>query len=552
MTWLYGPLHTAHVEPVRPLKVATADERLGLDIANPASRVINGPERKPILKHRTLSEMLSMPMPASPILESSRLDDDDDDIDSLDGTPERPTPQRTKSDSNIFRNRNRRRSPPRPHNSASATPGHVNQTFDFPPPSGKRHISFNTFVEQCVAIDEQEAPIYEEEDTDMLEMKMSSSASSSSRSSRQPVAFMSQEPHTIAKIAPTLLKVNGTYAATAQPQMVYAPPPEYVSPPISYPGRDFDFPTPPAEQYPTNGPAHPAQPWNTEDDDGYGAGSFDYFGGPDFSAENPYPTPVNSAYYRVNPQPTVTGPIGPVPAAPKWRQQLAGTPGSSELSSSTSSTSSLVNAAGSQQQQQQQPTRGILKVRAPNSAPPPPPGETSPSISEFNYNPSVATGIGGMRGVGGYDYPMGGHATPPINSTAPMVSPTGDEPRGRSSTRDRSSAAFDRSLSRGTSVSSSSSLSPGSSGATRTSPIEPNRRTAAGNAARHPSTIAQSTQSVQGAVPIPPSNVRPNSGGLLPSGDRDDRMDLDEPWRPEQSDTPTPHSSPQVSHLETP
>lgn len=71
VTWLYGPLHTA-VEPVPAPKAATAEDYLGLDKSTGKKR---RPEItvKPILKHRSLSEILSVPASgaSSPVNEGS-------------------------------------------------------------------------------------------------------------------------------------------------------------------------------------------------------------------------------------------------------------------------------------------------------------------------------------------------------------------------------------------------------------------------------------------------------------------------------------------------
>ena len=90
MTWLYGPLHTA-VEPVPIKKAATAEDYLGLDqtrvardlarSAKPALRV------KPILKHRSLSDILSVPSSgaASPIMDGNAGSFSGSDMDDYEG-----------------------------------------------------------------------------------------------------------------------------------------------------------------------------------------------------------------------------------------------------------------------------------------------------------------------------------------------------------------------------------------------------------------------------------------------------------------------------------
>ncbi|ORX39362.1 hypothetical protein BD324DRAFT_619390 [Kockovaella imperatae] len=491
VTWLYGPLHTANVEAVPAPKAASTDERLGIDVpvhVPGASASATG--KKPILKHRTLSEMLSITMPASPILESTSRDDDDD-VDMLEDGPDRPTPQRTKSDSNIFRNRNRRKSPTRNSNSTGATPGQAN--LNLPPlsatSSGKRHISFNTFVEQCVAIDEAEVQMSYEDDSDedMLEMR-SSNVASSSRSSISSV--FTPEHLTIAKIAPTLLKVNGAYAAGPDaPQMVYAPPPEYISPPLNHPA--FDFPSPAVQlqrqQQQQQPQQEPTSPWR--DEDGYGSVGYEYFQGPDLGDASPSFASGASSL-----------------ASSTVKGSRAITPPDTSLQNSGSSSSSSLNALGTSPSGTSQPTRSILKVRPPG-APTPPEEQVSPPATEFNY--SVATGIGGMRNVGGYEYPA----------------VSNEETRGRSAAR--SSSVHERSASRGTSTSSTSSISPGTGAgqATRAAPIDARGRS--GSRLGGPASPGQT-------APV----VRPR---------REDEMEVDESYHPAQSDTPTPHSSPQIS-----
>ena len=496
VTWLYGPLHTAHVEPVRPLKISSTVDRLGID----------RPEgtKKTILKHRTLSEMLTIPMPSSPILESYGIGRDDD-VDPMEEDGERPILLQTKSDTNIFRTRNgptRKKSPPRGPISGKVTPsGDITQ--EILSTSGKRHISFNTFVEQCVAVEAgQLREIQDQSDDDMLEMRsMTSNSSRSSRASMSRQSSSSSGEHlTIAKIAPTMLKTNGTFVSSSQPIMIYAPPPEYASPPLvggNLPPQ-FDFPSPTQQR----------SQWSSEEDDEYGSIGFDYFGGPDLgggdvsrSSQPPVQTHVGSVYGR---PPVVSQP----PPQPKWRQPSV-TAEPEPVSTSSSSSSSINNNIVSSSQ----PTRSILKVRQPGTTPPEP---SSPPPSYFNYNPSPATGIGGMRGPT-YDNPSAVTVAVPPTGTAnavPIVT-ANDEPRGRSSFRERGSSAFDRSTSRGTSSGSTTSQSPGAS----RSPLEPPAR-----------------RSQQGTVHL----------DKLEEGVSWEPEPLDMDYVPERSSTPTPHSSPQV------
>ena len=510
------------------MKVATADERLGIDRPFP---------KKPILKHRTLSEMLTIPMPSSPILEAVRSgDDDDDDFDPISGR-ERPILMQTKSDTNIFHTRTagaRKRSPPRQPRSGKSTPGgrHSDGGHSTPPDAnhnGKRHISFNTFVEQVIAIDEAEHYRRQQEsdsDEDMLEMK-----SNSSRSSRPSLSSSTSAEHvTIAKIAPTMLKANGAYGMN-MPSMVYAPPPEYQSPPLVEPpsSNQMDFPSPTTTTTDTS-----RNRWQGEDDDDeYGSVGFDYFGGPHLAGDDQQyvqPTHVGTSYAPGAPTVNVNAP----PSQPKWRSGQMPPSGSEPSSISSSSSNSLNN---NNVTSSPVPSRGILKVRPPGTTPP----EPSSPPTYFNYNPSAATGIGGMRGS--LDYPAvipgggagGGGGGGGGGSSGVAVATSSEEIRGRSASRDRGSSAFDRSSSRLASGSSStSSVSPG---ATCASPVDPTaRRSSAPGVGLSTSPPFQlPSPTIQQGVQVPPTVAQ--------------NMDVDEnePYAPERSDTPTPHSSPQVS-----
>jgi hypothetical protein len=193
VTWLYGPLHTAveWTPPPRPKPVPTT---LGND--NPASdRLDLSIAKKPILKHRSISQLLTSDLP-SPLFSPADSDEDDpvprspqdDVIDSTKGPRRRRPPLlHTKSDTHITRwggNREVRKdsqfhhvSPdsPRfsaPHSNLSLS-SYFRPTSTSRSPSGsahsndrdnsptgapivtgkKKHISFNTFVEQCIAIE---------------------------------------------------------------------------------------------------------------------------------------------------------------------------------------------------------------------------------------------------------------------------------------------------------------------------------------------------------------------------------------------------------------
>lgn len=518
------------------MKVATTDERLGID--RPTLKGTRTPS-KPILKHRTLSEMLTIPNPSSPILEAVRADDSSSESDGEGGRSNRPVLMQTKSDTNIANSRTagvKVYSLPKPTQSGDATPDAAAPMTSPTDSTGKekRHISFNTFVEQCQAISDSDLPVQQEEsDDDMLEMRSNSSRSSrSSRGSRPSLSRHSSsgstqgsEHLTIAMIAPTMLKFNGTHPAANAPAFIYAPPPEYRSPresPVASTSpaasSQFDFPSPNVQT---------KEHWGSDNDE-YSSVGFDYFGGPDHSSHSSAPAHVGSSYGR--PSAPV---VNQAPAQPKWRQQQTSSNSSSLPSTNSSSSASLVTSPPV-------PSRGILKVRPPGATPPEP--SSPPQSSYFNYNPSPATGIGGMRSS--YEYPSVLETQGP-GSGSPLVSPAtqATQERGRSAQRQHSSsAAYDRSASR--TSASSTSMSPG---AVRTPPTDVPRKnpTSPGHVQSPP---IPSHANIQ---PTPPA-VQASLGEVAlgaKSSEEDmtkHEMDVDEPYQPERSNTPTPHSSPQV------
>ncbi|PSR78270.1 hypothetical protein PHLCEN_2v7466 [Hermanssonia centrifuga] len=182
VTWLYGPLHigsdwqhTADHEPLSPCqpRIDNPDSASGSRAATPSGK-------KPILKHRSITELLSLP--TSPFF---HLDSDEEDIEDpahLSDDPEhhqRPPLMHTKSDTHIsWRSRPfRKDSPPRiiasdlppsgtdhlttsTASSESSNSTGSDQDLNAQSSAGaegpggkKKHISFNTFVEQCIAIE---------------------------------------------------------------------------------------------------------------------------------------------------------------------------------------------------------------------------------------------------------------------------------------------------------------------------------------------------------------------------------------------------------------
>ncbi|ODN97286.1 hypothetical protein L198_03849 [Cryptococcus wingfieldii CBS 7118] len=538
VTWLYGPLHTANVEPVRPLKVSSTDDRLGIDRPNPDAK-------KPILKHRTLSEMLTIASPSSPGHEGS----DGDHAQPSDDEDRPKLLLQTKSDTNILRNRSavlaRQKSPDRHHNhnfdkSPSDENGPTSPT-DSQQNSSKRHISFNTFVEQCIAVSDptenqqhhqqqqSQSNSPSDSDDEMLEIKPSS-LSSSSRSSRESRPSLSRnsstgssEHLTIAMIAPTMLKTGPGH----NPDLpcVYAPPSEYQSPSDDR-TDSYDFPSPQID--PSTGK------WQEEDEDesGRDSGPYDYFHGPNLGGSEQkkgQAIPNNSGPYGNGRPPSGSPPSKYRIAVDQERNDASPAPSSNPSANVGSVTSP--------------PQRGILKVRPPGQVPPPEPA--SPPLAYFNYTPSAATGIGGMRGTSPYD-----QAGP---TGSPVTSPGAEERgRGRTPSRER---LHDRSSSRGTSTSSLSSSSSRS----------PTENTAGGVSLRKVQTPPQldrvqeeSHNSAGGdqtprkgdgvkpkGIDLPEAQpVEPGSPSLATPAEPDEKL---KDYVADRSSTPTPHSSPQIT-----
>ncbi|KAL0953963.1 hypothetical protein HGRIS_005123 [Hohenbuehelia grisea] len=238
VTWLYGPLHTAIDWAPTPrsntdeaLRTASNSPRPSESDADLPSPVHQNPTYKPILKHRSISELLTSDLPSSPLfspveseneaddpVENSQaeldviIEDPDQDASTYAGSTAqrrtRPKLMHTKSDTHVTRwgpsRLFRKDSPPRvplPSEFAeesSSSSAHAPEGSDAPlrrarpfsatnlngfffdaitnPESGapyakddmhapvsapvngsgaakKKHISFNTFVEQCIAIE---------------------------------------------------------------------------------------------------------------------------------------------------------------------------------------------------------------------------------------------------------------------------------------------------------------------------------------------------------------------------------------------------------------
>ncbi|KAJ7224132.1 hypothetical protein GGX14DRAFT_424384 [Mycena pura] len=144
VTWLYGPLHTA-VDWTPPPKPKSISTEVGKPFLTEDSLDL-AVKQKSILKHRSISELLQSDLPASPLFSPAGSDDENDA-----GPTEsvRPPLIHTKSAPLVrplLHSSLRKPSPPRVLQPlpASAVP---------PSATVKRHITFNTFVEQCIAVD---------------------------------------------------------------------------------------------------------------------------------------------------------------------------------------------------------------------------------------------------------------------------------------------------------------------------------------------------------------------------------------------------------------
>ncbi|KII85934.1 hypothetical protein PLICRDRAFT_56413 [Plicaturopsis crispa FD-325 SS-3] len=200
VTWLYGPLHTAvdWAPPPKPPPVPTSvDDKKPNANAHHHDMLdlhMGAGGMKPILKHRSISELLTHDLP-SPRFSPLPSDDEDEDeegnggkegkgwaahendmhernrtVSANAGPPNRPSLLHTKSDTHLVRLTGRKHSTHTHAPSLGAIKeGAANgeaQLEDARPiklkresndssegTAKRRHISFNTFVEQCIAIE---------------------------------------------------------------------------------------------------------------------------------------------------------------------------------------------------------------------------------------------------------------------------------------------------------------------------------------------------------------------------------------------------------------
>ena len=194
MTWLYGPLH-GETNPVPPPKVASTADRLGIDDTT---------GKKSILKHRTLTQMLTTPVrvetppndseEAPQHLETTTLPTHPHDLVEARQVTEEPSAEEADKDESTGE------AEPKKH-------------------PRDRHISFNNRVEQYIAIDDDaQAPSYDKEDDYFDELDDETEGSSSGDET------LVQSPRTesrqiVAKLAPARLKTTGNFPAPS-PQVV--------------------------------------------------------------------------------------------------------------------------------------------------------------------------------------------------------------------------------------------------------------------------------------------------------------------------------------------
>ncbi|KAB5590821.1 Regulation of carbohydrate metabolism-like protein [Ceratobasidium theobromae] len=505
VTWLYGPLHTA--EPVPPHKESSLTDKLDL---------IKAAGKKPILKHRTLSELLLLPRPSSPILEASDFIDDEPLEYDHDGNLRPPLPH-TKSDTNIIRRPTRRISPPRvvvgmgaihpdapslQVNGLQKTRSRGSDSSNSPRGGGsdldsnsgkeRRHIHFNTFVEQCISIEKPRSPHgdddsdADETEDDILEIRsISGSSTTSVLSHHSRPSFLRRDSNdkdliSIAPIAPTILKSSDPHPAPS-PAVVFVPPigsfyegehhvlqyhalqqnNEGYAPPIPVNILDYASPSPASSS--SSSQSH----WEDEDED-YGVG-FDYFRGPDLGVGQEYDTigSIRASSYvargaqrprqssspvpsEVSTTPT-QGDLGANMASPKDRDDEHAT-------SSNSSTDTTVQPPPANRS----PSLPNGRVRSSPSASQSPSTRSPPRPGRSILKNADAGGGIPIAYRGSYDTPQDSAYLSPSDLRGRSLSPGGEE-RGRSNVRTPPAIEErERSSSRGTS-SPIGSVSPNSS-----------------------------------------------------------------------------------------
>ncbi|KAF7308940.1 DUF1752 domain-containing protein [Mycena kentingensis (nom. inval.)] len=147
VTWLYGPLHTA-LDWSPPPKPKPDPTEVGKESSTEDKLDLAQVKQKSILKHRSISELLQSDLMTSPLFSPTGSDEEDGPDDTA-ARPVRPLLVQTKSAPHIH--------PPTHPSLRKPSPPRVlppSMAADAPPSApARRHITFNTFVEQCIAID---------------------------------------------------------------------------------------------------------------------------------------------------------------------------------------------------------------------------------------------------------------------------------------------------------------------------------------------------------------------------------------------------------------
>lgn len=311
------------LEPLRTLsdsmKVAAANAKMNQTTKKPEIKT------KPILKYRSLSDILMPSATTSPTLEDELNFDDQSTI----------SVHHARSDSHLVRlnslnkHRKKRGSPiTSPRSTSPERAAHSDSSSaSVPVKKEHRHISFNHRVEQCIAVDStEEARRYptagggrpsadsddDEEGSDddqVLTFKSSPRVATFGPSALSNANEW--EPHTIARLGPTTLKSVELYPAPS-PAVVYQ---NYsgTSKSTSGPDGSYGQPTPTYSTKPPTSENEEAAPslqpggkrppydyskvaaairtngWDPEDDDDYAMG-FDYYNGPEVGVGDEYDT----------------------------------------------------------------------------------------------------------------------------------------------------------------------------------------------------------------------------------------------------------------------
>lgn len=354
-----------------PPKLATTADRLDLD---------DGHRVRSILKHRTISDMLTTPgNAASPAveLEANPFDAhmEAEDRKAAEENTKRQTLFSVKSDSNLVK-----RVPKRTGSSPNAMPlvsAQKKKTPDIARADStgsdeKRHISFNHRVEQCIALDHQ-YPDYDDYDEDEFEeeedeqdatseeeevLTMKSSPRLSPAISHASSSTSRNQDHqaTIAKLAPTRLKTSEVYPS---PSPAVVDPSGFLATranngstvstyPVHYGYARAGLPS-------THGdPTARGVQWDLEDDF---TGDFDYFDGPDLRDGSGDHASSNGPVFN-------TGDAASSPDASRPYGSYFDHSESDRADGSTTSTSPQdSSAAAPEQSQASVAPRGILKHR---------------------------------------------------------------------------------------------------------------------------------------------------------------------------------------------